>query len=301
MGDIKLFRLTESGLCEVEISRDYSEKELHQLVEKNLEKLFGISFVAREYSTGRRHSGYIDTLGLDENGCPVIIEYKRRSNDNIISQGLYYLDWLYDHEAEFASLVEQRLGPEARENIEFASPRVLCVATSFSRYDERAVSQIDRNIELIRYRFFEDGLFLLERINSSIISFSQEMATPVEGCIGMPIAFQARLNSMQPELESVYFDLLNFGNNLGDDVTIRYLKHYAAMSRIRNFTCVQPHKNSIKLWLNLDPDEFATEEGFSRDVREIGHHASGNFEIELRSMEDLEKAKKYIEEAYLRN
>ena len=39
----------------------------------------------------------MDTLGLDENGCPVIIEYKRATNVNVIKQGLFYLDWLVTH------------------------------------------------------------------------------------------------------------------------------------------------------------------------------------------------------------
>jgi hypothetical protein len=34
------------------------------------------------------HGGRIDTLGLDDNNCPVIIEYKHALNENVISQGL---------------------------------------------------------------------------------------------------------------------------------------------------------------------------------------------------------------------
>jgi RecB family endonuclease NucS len=48
-------------------------------------------------STGKTHRGRIDSLGLDENGCPVIIESKRKLNENVINQGLFYLDWLLDH------------------------------------------------------------------------------------------------------------------------------------------------------------------------------------------------------------
>ena len=33
--------------------------------------------------------------GIDENCSPVIIEYKRALNENVINQGLFYLDWLY--------------------------------------------------------------------------------------------------------------------------------------------------------------------------------------------------------------
>jgi len=53
----------------------------------------GIKFLASEYSTGKIYGGRIDTLGIDENGCPVIIEYKRALNENVINQGLFYPDF----------------------------------------------------------------------------------------------------------------------------------------------------------------------------------------------------------------
>ncbi|MGK6309406.1 hypothetical protein [Variovorax sp. DT-64] len=56
-------------------------------------------------ATGKTHAGRIDSLGLDENNCPVILEYKRPVGENVINQGLFYLDWLMDHQAEFKLLV----------------------------------------------------------------------------------------------------------------------------------------------------------------------------------------------------
>ena len=34
----------------------------------------------------------MDTIAIDEDNCPVIIEYKLNKNQNIITQGLYYLN-----------------------------------------------------------------------------------------------------------------------------------------------------------------------------------------------------------------
>ena len=92
MSDIKLFRFSKNGAEELAGSTAPLEKGLHTLMEKNLECFLGIRLVAGEYSTGKNHHGRIDTLGLDENGCPVILEYKRHTNENVINQGLYYLD-----------------------------------------------------------------------------------------------------------------------------------------------------------------------------------------------------------------
>ena len=62
------------------------ERSLQTLFERNLEALLGIRFLASEQRTT---NGQIDTLGIDENASPVIIEYKRASNENVINQGLF--------------------------------------------------------------------------------------------------------------------------------------------------------------------------------------------------------------------
>src|SRR5205823_1595164 len=99
--------------------------------------------------------------------CPVIIEYKRALNENVINQGLYYLDWLMDHKGEFTLLAMKKLGASASEQIEWSSPRLLCIAGDFTKFDEHAVQQINRNIELLRYRRYGKGLLLLELVNAS--------------------------------------------------------------------------------------------------------------------------------------
>src|SRR5205823_11246873 len=86
------------------------EKSLQDLIEHNLEAFLGVRFLVSEHITGKVHGGRIDTLGIDENDSPVIIEYKRSTSENVINQGLFYLDWLLDHQAEFQLLVMQKFG-----------------------------------------------------------------------------------------------------------------------------------------------------------------------------------------------
>jgi hypothetical protein len=152
VADLKLFRIVDGIATELPSGSVALERDLQVLLERNLEAIFGVKFLASEYSTGRVHRGRIDSLGLDENGSPVILEYKRTTNENVINQGLFYLDWLMDHQAEFRILVEEQLGRDAAMNIDWSTPRLICVANDFTKYDEHAVRQIDRNVELVRYR-----------------------------------------------------------------------------------------------------------------------------------------------------
>lgn len=166
MSDIKLFRLTNGQAAELQGDASDLEKPLQTLIEANLEPLLGIRFLATEYSTGKTHAGRIDSLGLDENDCPVILEYKRSSGENVINQGLFYLDWLMDHRGDFERLVMKQLGHEAADCIDWSAPRLVCIAADFTKYDAHAVQQINRNIELIRYRLFGEALLLLELVNA---------------------------------------------------------------------------------------------------------------------------------------
>ena len=84
MSDVELYRI-QSGKAEALPKKAAAiEKKLQTLIEHNLETLLAVRFLASEYSTGTKHRGRIDTLGIDENGCPVIIEYKRNVNENVI-------------------------------------------------------------------------------------------------------------------------------------------------------------------------------------------------------------------------
>lgn len=69
-----LFKLNDN-LTLVKINRRefINDQELHQLIENNIRYTMGIRLIASEYPIP---NGRIDTLGLDEDGIPVIIEYK---------------------------------------------------------------------------------------------------------------------------------------------------------------------------------------------------------------------------------
>ncbi|MFP3119913.1 hypothetical protein Q3A60_31255 [Streptomyces sp. Iso 434] len=80
MSGLKLFRAdaTNSGMIEVMPRFARIEAEVQGLVEAHMETLLGVRFLASEYGTGPVHGGRIDSLGLDENGSPVIVEFTDR-------------------------------------------------------------------------------------------------------------------------------------------------------------------------------------------------------------------------------
>lgn len=310
MSDIQLFRLQHDTATELTASAAALERNLQRLIEGQMETFLGVRFLATEYATGKTHRGRIDSLGLDENNCPVIIEYKRHSNENVINQGLFYLDWLLDHKAEFRWLVMEKLGKDVADSVEWPGTRLLCIAADFTRYDQHAVQQIPRNIELIRYKLFGEDLLLLELVNTQTVAEPAPQADepPSTSSTGTSPAatkqqgkdkgFAEQLEGAAVEIQALYADLRSFVFALGDDVTEKQLKLYVAFRKLKNFASVVMYPNKMLVMLKLNPDTVALEEGFSRDVRQIGHWGTGDLELCLRSAADLERAKPLLERAY---
>jgi predicted transport protein len=286
MSDIKLFQLNGERVRELRGESVDLEKSLQTLIERNLTDLLKLRLLASEYSTGKTHGGRIDTLALDENNCAVIIEYKRALNENVINQGLFYLDWLMDHKAEFTLLAMRQIGPQIAEEIEWSSPRLLCIAGDFTKYDEHAVQQINRNIELIRYRRYEDNLLLLELVNATTATPSNEAAAdnePNVGAKGPYKGFTDLLASADSHLQDRFEALKAFLTALGDDVQVKQLKYYVAFRRLSNFACVEVHPRDghMLVYLKLDPTCVELEKGFTRDVSDIGHYGTGSLEVRI--------------------
>lgn len=308
MSDIKLFRLENGQAAELQGQASDLEKPLQNLIEANLLPMLGIRFVATEYATGKTHGGRIDSLGLDENNSPVILEYKRSVGENVINQGLYYLDWLMDHQAEFKLQVMDRLGVAVAADIDWTSPRVLCIAADFTKYDAHAVQQISQSVELIRYRRFGTDLLLLEQINT-VSSRAKGRAQTLEVAVDNAAAIKPTKNGgdksyaewmsqLSPGMLELVSSLEDFIVSLGDDVQRKELKLYMAFKRLKNFASVVPQKNRLLLFLHLNPDSLMPLAPNMRDARKFGHWGTGDLELAISSFEDLEQAKSLIAHAY---
>lgn len=302
LSDIKLFTINQGKVAGLAGKTDAVEKSVQTLFENNLEALLGVRFLATEYVTTQ--PGRIDTLGLDENGCPVIIEYKRDRNDNVINQGLFYLDWLMDHRKEFQWLVLEKLGKALAEAVDWSAPRLICIAGDFTRYDDHAVKQIQRNIELIRYRRFGDDLLMLDLVTAKAVkNTASQIKAPLSVKAGGSNKYKtisATLTELDSDLTDRFEALRTLLMALGDDVQETTLRFYIAFKRIKNFACVEfrPTTGKILVFVKVDPAQVALEPGFTRNVSQLGHFGTGDLEITLSKPEDLERARSLIELSY---
>jgi len=277
------------------------EKGLQAFVEANLVTLFGVRFTASEYSTGGRHHGRIDTLGVDEDGSPVVIEYKHLENENVINQGLFYLDWLIDHRGDFERLAEKKLG----KNVEFdwSAPRLILLAQSFNRYDLYAVNRISDRIELWTYTVYGDGVMTQTRLNQSedgapTLRRSARATKAAPALVADQYDFDYHKAKMSKETLALYLKFRDEAMSFGPDVGERFLQQYIGFRHSRPFAAVKPQRSKLKIWLSAsgidDPKHVL------RNVRQIGHHGTGDLEFNIASEADLPYAIGLARQSYER-
>ncbi len=304
-----MFEIAKVNMAPVSQTNFKTEKQLQGLVETNLETIFSCRLIATEYSTGAQHAGRIDTLALSEDNNPVIIEYKKTESSDLINQSLFYLSWIHDHRGDFQIAVQRRLGHE--EEVDWSDVRVICIAPGYKKYDLHAVKVMGANIELWRYRLYTNDTIYFEEVfkqtypENSISTVTEK--DPVMVAAGKKAAITRATGSytFEQHIEGKSEKIKNLAHAtqeyiLGLDTAIEQSpkKLYVAYKISQNIVCVEVQTRLIRLFLKLKPSDVETPPSIYRDVTNIGHYGTGEAEFTLKSENDLETAKPFIELAY---
>lgn len=77
MSDLKLFNLQSGSAIALNAVSVAKESNIQRIVEENSETLLNVRFLKSEhqFNADDGHNARINILELDENNCPVIIEY----------------------------------------------------------------------------------------------------------------------------------------------------------------------------------------------------------------------------------
>ncbi len=279
------------------------ERQLQTLLEENLAIMLGVRLVASEYPVGERR-GRIDSVGLDADGAPIMIEYKRGTDQSVLAQALSNLTQLMEAREQFERMVSARLGAETACQIDWSKARAVCIAGGFSRYDVEALQQVVPAVDLLRYQHFGPDLMSLEVVSSTASGQSAEQGTSVgsDAVARIPSprsTFDERLASASASLLSLFWELDAELEGLGD-VYKEQRKHYLAYRTTANFACVTvlPASHTLGVYLRLDPQTVQLVDGFSRDVRSVGHLGTGDVEVPISCRADLLRARELLRQSY---
>lgn len=88
---LKLFHTTNGGVTEAMPRLAKVEADVQDLIEAHMDTMLGAWFLASEYVPDCVDGGWINSLGLDENGAPLIVKCKRGTDIGVTNQGLYFM------------------------------------------------------------------------------------------------------------------------------------------------------------------------------------------------------------------
>ncbi len=287
-----VFKINGLAVKKLKANKFKKERELQQLFERNLEELLGVKFLASEYST--THGGRIDTLGLDENGSPVIIEYKRDEKDNVINQGLFYLDWLVDHKGDFELLVQRKLPKNI--NVNWDSPRLILIAQSYNKFDKYAVHKISEDIELKRYIRYEDNILLVENVALPDGGSSRKKRTKKPAY--KEYTLENHLEGKPNNVKEIFKELRERILELDEDINEKALKFYIAYKLNKNFTEIIVQSKGLKVHFDIDKSKVNDPENKLEDVSDKGHWATGQLVMKVNTPEDIDYCINIVKQSY---
>jgi predicted transport protein len=289
-----IFRNSSGKLKKLKTISISKEKELQSLVENNLNEALDMHFLATEYTT--TFGGRIDTLAVDYNGAPVIIEYKRNKNDNVINQGLSYLKWLQAQKQEFFEmLILKNLGKNIAKmiQIDWKNPRVICIAESYSKFDIDTVEVIPMRIELFKYRYYNDGIFSLEPLG-----VSEQKTKTGSGHVDKPVidhSVETHLKKTNKTIQEIFAQLRAQIFEIDENIKEKATSLYIAYRLANNFAEIHVGKNHLKI--HLRPVDYDDDRGLVDKIPE-GYQWTMDRRVYLKSQEDREYVFGLIEQSY---
>lgn len=299
-----IFKVQDSKLTPIQEKELGLEKEVQKLTEKNLDTVFSLQFVRSEFSLGDFR---IDTLAFNkEANAFVIIEYKKDRSFSVIDQGYAYLALMLNNKADFVLEYNEKLKANLKkDSVDWSQSRILFLAHSFTTYQQNAINFRDLPIELWEVKKFDNATILYNQLLAS--DAKESVKTITKNKTVESVAKEVHVFTVEDHLEKrndhiweLFDSLREKIMSLGSDVKEVPKKQYIAYKTTTNFADVIIYAGEIRITLNLksgelkDPKSIATD--FTKPKK--GHWGNGDYEIILKSPEDLPYGIGLIEQAY---
>ena len=292
-----IFRVQNKTLAEIKSKPFSTERELQELVDANLDKIFGLEFIKREFG-GQGLS--IDTIAYDpETKSPVLIEYKRDTYQSVVDQGMAYLHWLLTHKGDYQVALTEKLG---QRKIDWSQPRVIFIAKSFNVHQTYASGFKNAPFELYRYDLCGD-ILLLEPVKTqkSDVSITAVLKTKEATRVAREIktyTLDDHLMRGSPKTKALFEKLQTSTLSLDERVQEKPVSGYIGYKvRWFNFLAVSIKKNKLRLWVRTgqidDPKKL-----FEGTPPAKPKTQTSSWRVDLDSEKDLDYILGIIKQAY---
>lgn len=299
-----LYKISDNKLTEVKEEPFSKEVELHKLCEENLEELFGLQYVRREFALNNFR---IDTLAFDKSSNAfVIIEYKNTRNFSVIDQGYAYLYLMVNNKADFILEYNENCSETLkRDDVDWSQSRVIFVSPEFNNYQKESINFKDLPFELWEVKRFSNNTVSFNPIKASkssesikTIATTSEVVKAVNKEVSV-VTEEDHLKNTAEELAEIYDRLKEYILSLDSNIRIRPSKLYIGFTlNNKNIIDILTIKSKIKVWFNCKWGTLEDPKGIARDVSNIGHWGNGDYEIQLNNDENIEYIFSLMKEVY---
>ncbi len=286
-----LFEITNTKAKKINQKEFNNEFELHRLIDKNLEEIFGIRYIKDEHITNKH--GRIETLGIDESNRPVVIEYKKSKERGQMVQANRYMTWIKQNPDSFELLVRKNI-KSFKGEVDFANPRIICFAQEYS-IDDKCLA-LSLGAELWKYRFYENSSLVITREEEP----EQLITTKNKGLTIEKVKKQPResktveqhLETASPDLKDLFYRIDNEIKNISTQIE-RYTTNAEIVYKTSmNFVylAVQTSNNCLRLLIRTNNDQIDDSLQLTKKIPKT--HGYGNITRQLHiSPNDEKKAK----------
>lgn len=290
---MKIYANKQGILVEVKPKAFKLERDIQRLFEQNLPTLMGLKLVCSEYTIKNKR---IDSLAFDEQaGSFIIIEYKRDKNISVVDQGFTYLSLMLENKADFVVAFNERFNKSMKmAEVDWSQTRVAFVSPSFTDNQVQATNFKDIGIELWEVQQFEDGNVSVRRIKQS------SSATSIKPITQQSIALQKvaseikvyseadHASSANEEIYELYEKFRDAILNLADGIEVSPQKLYVALKKNGNIACLELQKKQLKIYIAAKKGDLDDPKKLAKDVSNIGHYGTGDYEVKATDDKDLE-------------
>lgn len=292
---MQLFNIKHDKLNSIDEQPFKLEKDIQNLFEKNLQTISNLKFVKSEFAVKDYR---IDTLAYDmEANAFVIIEYKKGSNLSVIDQGVTYLNLMLEYKANFIIEYNESCKENLKRNqIDWSQSRIIFVAPAFTEYQKQSTNFKDLPIELWEIKKFENNLISINPVKKSksapTISNVQKNKNSTLAKVTREIVVYDEAYHLKDHCDDVlelYDSFKNAILALSPDLEITPQKLYIAFKRGKNnIVSIHLQNQSLKMWINAKKGFLDDPKNITKDVSQLGHWGTGDYEIIVSDSKYLE-------------
>ena len=280
-----------------------NEKELQTFVENSMTSILGYKFIATEFTVDNFR---IDSLGYDEeNNTFIIIEYKNIKNNSLVDQGYSYLALMLKRKEAFVLKYNNVTKSNLEiKDIDWSQARIVFVSPFFSERQINATEFEGMPFDLIKATKYENDIVEFDKLSKNrnlkegVAPKSKDMQDVIKEI--KVYNEEYHLNKTSNRIKELYEILKEEILNLGD-IDVDCKKFYIAFKGTTNIADAEIYNSKIKLFINMKKGTLKDQMNLTLDMSNVGHHANGDYAIEITSEEDVENAIPLIKQSLMIN